>query len=130
MRRWEQAQQYTNNNNHHHDEENRDSSDRDGGHLSGGGEGGDLSAAEEAELVVNRLITACAPNAPALLAMADEHLDGLSAVNAATLLNRYLEGHWSGVEGGRSGVCVEGGGKGRSLVVGWTIGRKRHHHIE
>lgn len=55
----------------------------------GGDEDGGQQQQQE-ELVLNRLITACAPNAGALLALATEHLTALSPVNAATLVNRCV----------------------------------------
>lgn len=61
------------------DDGNDDNNNDDGG-------GGN----QEEELVLNRLITACAPDPGALLTLAAAHADDLSPVNAATLLNRSV----------------------------------------
>ena len=51
-------------------------------------EDGDGQEEQSGEEVLNRLLTACAPNAAALLALVEGHVEELSPVNAATLLNR------------------------------------------
>ena len=67
------------------DDDNGDNNDNNGDEPDGGG-------SQEEELVLNRLITACAPDPGALLTLAAAHADDLSPVNAATLLNRSVCG--------------------------------------